>query len=275
LSELPEEPNAQALAAAFRAIVLRDPATTLKQQIARLVVAGVESGLVSEDPFTGLAVANTTLPIPSSEVFPSTLEQLQQTKPFFEEYRTVEDLRFALSGGYAQEVALHALGIPRPPVGALNAVIAIGLSTPIALVAQGVAPAKVLEFVRDVLERRHGELTGLKTAQWSTALENIFKTGLHLHIYDELTPAQSVLTSLSAFVIDLPSAFSDPKSAHVTKADKFLRGLRVTGLKPEFQPRQARKGPSDSPWGAAVKFAGCFGQRVPPNRRDAQKSRKI
>ena len=91
-----ESPDAAALAGAYRAIILGEPATTLKQQTARVVVTGVEKGLVTHDKQSGLAVARTISPMPQREAFQSTLDYLEASRPLFEEHSAVEELKLAL-----------------------------------------------------------------------------------------------------------------------------------------------------------------------------------
>lgn len=244
-----ESPDAAALAAAYRAIVLGEPATTLKQQTARVVVTGVEKGLVTHDKQSGLAVARTISPMPQREAFQSTPDYLEASRPIFDEHSAVEELKFALGGGFAQEVALNALGVPRSNSGVQNSFLALGMLPQLALVAQGVAPPDVVESVRAVLENRHEELTGLRTNQWLSALETVFKTGLHLHDQADLTPAQSVLAYVEAMMGTVPPAMAHPNAEQLRRANTLLKTLRVKELKPEVQPSQARKDQLTQPGG--------------------------
>jgi hypothetical protein len=275
VAETTSEPSElEVLATAYRSGVLSRSPTNLKEQVALLVVRGVESGLVTLDDETGLAVANTKLAMPPRSESPDELAYVTALGPFLDEYRAVEDIRFALKLGHAQWAALTALGVALPNVGAQNTLIALGLSDQLALVSQGVAPTKVLEHVRSTLVHRHGETTGLRTQPWLTGLENLFKTGTHLQNYGESSPAEWVLSMLVATDADIPVKLANPTRAQIRKANEFLRKLRVSTLKPEHQPKQIRKGPADSPWGAAVRFAGCFGVNAPAKKRNAKKVRE-
>lgn len=247
-------------AAYYRTSILQSSDQSLRASLARLVVGGVEQGLVRVDPESSLAFAETVTSTPEPLPPGASWEEREahSTHPWFREYRAVQDLKYALRCADMQEVALRALGAGLVDAGVYPQMLAMGLAVELSLVAAGRVPQPLLARVKRVLDAQADAYEGVEI--WQSALENAFLT---LVMSGARSPREEVdwlLTLLRASTTDLPLPFRNPKPEHLEAAEQMM-----------VRRAQTRPGPRPNNWALAREFAAAFVVKMPETKRDARR----
>lgn len=260
-------------ARAYRRFVLERVPRRFEEDVERWVVEGFEDGLVRINA-EGLPVA--VLPDDERELLraehPFGWHESAEGSRVIRRLNRVDKLRTLLELGQAQRAALRASGIELVELGMLETMAAWRLAGLLALARTGWVPpaaaARLSPLLADEV-KRDAALDAPTLPAWAIALRLLFATPLWLDVLQKRpvwypaaetypSPAGQVLQLLEAGTSDLPSCFKGPNAGHLEKANKLLRHVRVTGTRPDLQPKGDRTGPMLSPWGAARRFADCF-----------------
>jgi hypothetical protein len=134
------------------------------------------------------------------------------------------------------------------------------------------APVAVIARVGPMLAALNEAEEGTKHI-WQNALEEAFRC------LDPRWPVEKQVTLLldvvCASTASVPPQFRRRDPTHVARAQRFLRNLRLKdGRERVHQQRATRRGPYLSRWGAAARFAQCFGvQTMRESERDGRRGR--
>jgi hypothetical protein len=270
----------------YREHVLRTSPDSLRDRVERLIVEGVECGLVVLDPKARLAMAlmpddhrpwepwdqqagrdSIPLCIASTRDAPGRRRRLAV-------HRVVEDLDFALRDGWAQSVALRALGEPldQPKVG--DAAVALSVVRELSLVANGWgAPPDVIARASPWLRAiwKHAQPTE-RIEPWMVLLSDCMALQLPLLKAEGHHGASLVSELLNLFLVaasDAPPPFRAQACDRMNAAGAYLDGVRLRGTV-AWQSALRRRGPGFSPWRIAKGFAECFRVNM-PSERDARR----
>jgi hypothetical protein len=249
----------------FRQSTLESSEQTIEADLKRFVVTGVERRLIQRDAASGLAFAEATLPVPSEPLPGASFEERQawSRDPWFEEYRAVQNLRYALRCPGMQEVALRAMGAPLAEAGIVEQMVASSLCERLSVVASGFAPPGLSETVKPALDAELEAQIG--TRLWHEALLTAVRT---LRMRPELgRPRQKVewvleIVRISTKASDLPLPFRNPTERQLKRAEGLF--ARLEG---------ARPGRAKGEWALASAFAKEMGAAMPARRRDATRAK--
>lgn len=179
-----------------------------------------------------------------------------------------DGLMHLLRDGFAQSVALRALGHPLIDTPVQDELLAANIAVEINQVAYGFgASREAYDHVSDTLHAQHHSASGVSEPWW-TALRTAF-----FALPPEKTSeakVEAVLRMLDVAVADAPKNLKERRPEHMRRAAEFMRTLRMKHWKKEFQPPAAKKGPGMTEWGAARAFASCFDVKM-PEERDAMR----
>lgn len=288
----------EALTPELRSLVEQPP--SLLDRVGKAVIWGLDRGYVHLDGRSGLAYAARPAHAAADAGTPedavpaaipgasgcSDEERAQFARELVAGLRSerdgYRDLKYALTLGEGQRVALSGLRVERAAASEMDHIIAGEISTGIALLASTTdgAPARVYHALRPMLEFWQNASEGLTIPVWFRVLRWYFDRPLV-----GTNEREVVVRLLDAVCFHdrcAPVAFHRRESRHIRLAEHFVRTERIATSSVYDDPvriydagHAKRRGPAMTSWRAAVKFARKFGVSTPPEREKDAKRRKL